>query len=302
MQISDFSLRNMRTFCAVVENQGFSGAQAVLGMSQPAISTHIKDLEESLGFRICQRGRGGFVLTDKGQIVYEKSKKILSNFENYKAELGELRKVLTGTLNFGFADNVISDKQFPLQKIISTYLERDQDVEIKVVVGSPDSQEKDLLNNSLHLAIGPFRNFLSQLSYDHIYDEKHSLYCGLSHPLFDKPKNHINFADITDSHLVIRSYLGLLELNEIGPINATAQVSNMEAAAFMILSGKFIGYLPDHFAEHWVKSGEMRAIDHLGLERISRFYMVTRQSPQPPKFVRAFMNDIKSTIQSNKNS
>ena len=57
MRISDFTLRNLRTFCAVAEHGGFLGAQAVLGMSQPAISAHIKDLEVALGFPLCRRGR-----------------------------------------------------------------------------------------------------------------------------------------------------------------------------------------------------------------------------------------------------
>lgn len=300
MQITDFSLRNMRTFCAVVENQGFSGAQAILGMSQPAISIHIKDLETTLGFRLCQRGRGGFILTGKGEIFYKKSKQILGDFENYKSEIGELKQLLTGTLTIGFIDNIITDSQFPFHKIIAKYWERDPKVEIKVQVASPDIHEKDLLNNSIQLAIGPFRNFISSLTYEHIYDEKHSLYCGTGNSFFNKENKDVTLSDIAQSPLVVRSYLGIEELKGIGAMNSSAQVSNMETSAFLIRSGKFVGYLPDHFAKIWVDRGEMRAINHLGLEKTSPFYLAMRCSPTPPKFVRVFKDDIYNILKMQK--
>ncbi|MDP6413186.1 MAG: hypothetical protein QF352_11370 [Arenicellales bacterium] len=37
-------------------------------------------------------------------------------------------------------------------------------------------------------------------------------------------------------------------------------VAHMESTALLILSGKYIGYLPDHFAQRWVDNGLMRAI------------------------------------------
>src|SRR3546814_6382576 len=39
-----------------------------------------------------------------------------------------------------------------------------------------------------------------------------------------------------------------------------AVVHQIEAAALLILTGRFIGFLPDHYADEWVAKGEMRAI------------------------------------------
>ena len=73
MQVSNSDLTSLAVFRSVVEHRGFLGAQVALGLSQSAVSFHIKGLEQRLGFRLCRRGRSGFELTDRGAIVYDQS-------------------------------------------------------------------------------------------------------------------------------------------------------------------------------------------------------------------------------------
>jgi len=40
-------------------------------------------------------------------------------------------------------------------------------------------------------------------------------------------------------------------------LNAKASASDREGIAFLILTGKFIGFLPEHYAKHWVERGMM---------------------------------------------
>ena len=55
----------------VAQCGGFAAAQVALNVGQSTISRQIGDLEERLGMRLCQRGRAGFRLTDKGWVVDE---------------------------------------------------------------------------------------------------------------------------------------------------------------------------------------------------------------------------------------
>ena len=50
-------------------------------------------------------------------------------------------------------------------------------------------------------------------------------------------------------------------------LNCTASASEREGMAFLILTGRYIGYLPDHYAQAWVQQGRLRA-----LKPTSRFY------------------------------
>jgi hypothetical protein len=57
----DFKL--LRIFVCVARHQGFAKAQQELNLTTSAISTYMGQLETRLGFKLCERGRGGFSLT-----------------------------------------------------------------------------------------------------------------------------------------------------------------------------------------------------------------------------------------------
>ncbi len=61
--LSDLDLRLIRVFLAIVDAGGISSAQATLNVGQSTISTQLATLETRLGYRLCERGRGGFALT-----------------------------------------------------------------------------------------------------------------------------------------------------------------------------------------------------------------------------------------------
>ena len=66
-QLHDVDLQLLRLFLGVVESNGFSAAQGELGLSQSSISQQMAKLETRLGYRVCNRGKGGFSLTPKGE-------------------------------------------------------------------------------------------------------------------------------------------------------------------------------------------------------------------------------------------
>ena len=61
-QLTDLDLRLIRVFLAIVDAGGVSPAQATLNVGQSTISTQLATLETRLGYRLCERGRGGFSL------------------------------------------------------------------------------------------------------------------------------------------------------------------------------------------------------------------------------------------------
>ncbi|HMQ92649.1 MAG TPA: LysR family transcriptional regulator [Amaricoccus sp.] len=296
MRISDFTLRNLRTFCAVTEHGGFLAAQAVLGMSQPAISAHIKDLEVSLGFPLCRRGRGGFALTEKGAEVYARAREMLSRVEDCESRLGELRQALTGHLRIGLVDSEAANPGLPVADAIRRFFSRDQDVQLTFEIGTPDVLEKALLVGDLQLAISPFPTRLPNIDYRPVYEEVHALYCGRNHPLFDVGPDAVTLAELARHPMTVRPYLRRAELAAWDAPRIVAAASNMEAQAILIASGCFLGFLPTHYARPWVEAGEMRPIDHLGLAWRSPFQVATRVRPDPPQIVRLFLQDLQSAV------
>ena len=297
MRISDFTLRNLRTFCAVAEHGGFLGAQAVLGMSQPAISAHIKDLEVGLGFPLCRRGRAGFALTEKGEAVYARAKEMLAGRRGLR---GAPRRAAPGAdraPRIGLVDSEATNPELPVAEAIRRFFARDNDVELSLDIGTPDWLEKALLTGDIQLGIGPFPTRAPNLDYLPVWEEVHALYCGRHHPLFAAPPEAITRAELGRHAMTVRPYLRHAELAAWEAPRIVASVSNMEAQAILIASGRFLGFLPTHYARPWVASGEMRAIDHLGIEWRSPFLLATRARPLPPQIVRVFQQDLLAALQ-----
>ncbi|KEZ72715.1 LysR family transcriptional regulator, partial [Pseudomonas syringae pv. syringae FF5] len=75
----------------------------------------------------------------------------------------------------------------------------------------------------------------------------------------------------------------------------TASASDREGIAFLILTGRYIGYLPDHYANAWVQEGRLRA-----LKPDSKFYdlnlvTVTRKGRRPHLVLESFLETLAAT-------
>lgn len=72
--LEDFKLK---VFMAVAENGSFTIAAKALGVTQPAVSQNIAELERNMGAELFTRGRGSVTLTAAGIIFKEYAEKIL---------------------------------------------------------------------------------------------------------------------------------------------------------------------------------------------------------------------------------
>lgn len=296
MRISDYTIRNLRTFCAVVEHGGFGPAQAVIGAGASVISTHMRDLEHALGFQLCHRGRGGFAVTRKGQEVYQEARRLLASVEDCEASLDALRRVMSGNLRIGIVDSEADNPDLPVHAGIARFLAREHEVHIRLEVATPEILAKGLQTGDIHVAIGPFPDRQPNISYQPIYSERHALYCGRDHPLFALPGTEHSPEVLAGQIVAVRSYLRNTEFAALDDIKIGATVSSMEAQVILIRSGRFLGFLPVHFAQGWVERGKMRELRVTGLGWESQFWLALRQRPEPSQMVQKFADDMLAAL------
>lgn len=289
MRLSPSDLKALTVFRAVVEHNGFLGAQVDLGLSQSAISFHLKLLEERLGYRLCRRGRGGFSLTDRGAIVYERSKAVFTAMSAFESELGALREKLTGTLRIGIVDNTVTDPALPMCEVIDAFLRQADGAELRITIGEPEFLIGEVGNSGIDIAIVPETRRYRGLEFQRFHKEAHSLYCGREHPLYHLGEDEISADRITGHRFTVRPYAQLQDLQHYPGAIVGARASNMEAQAMFILSGHFVGYLPNHYANQWIARGELRPLLRKMTQIRSPFYIVTRLMSHRPVLVRAFL-------------
>ncbi|EBA18257.1 transcriptional regulator, LysR family protein [Roseobacter sp. SK209-2-6] len=288
-------LRNtlLETFVTVVDCGGFSDAQFALGVTQSAISIRIRDLETSLGYRLCERGRGGFRLTERGEIAYQKARDILRSARDFDAELMELRDTISGDLRIGVVDSIDSLPGLNLVGGLQRFLARPNEVRVEVVVASPTDLTQQLISGELNVAIAPFRNQVPELEYVELCSEEHRLYCAKGHPLFDAEDCEINPETIGQYQLCQRSY-DMLVSPELDSPEPTAIVANMEAMAMLIETGHFLGALPTHFAHSRIVEGRFREIGKSQMRWNSTFYLATRRVHVLRHAVELFTQDLQN--------
>lgn len=286
-------LRNtlLETFVAVVDYGGFSDAQFALGITQSAISIRIRDLETALGYRVCERGRGGFRLTERGEIAYHKAKDIMRSARDFDAELLELRDVTTGDLRIGIVDAVNSLEDLNLEQSLKRFLDRPNEVRLEIVVASPTELTQQLITGELHVAIAPFRNQVADLTYMELCQEEHRLYCSQQHSLFDLPDDKVDMGLISRHQICQRSYsmLGSPELQSQDP---KAIVANMEAMATLIGTGHYLGPLPVHFVQNHLQDENFKELAPDRLRWTSTFYLATRSINLHRRAVELFVADV----------
>lgn len=292
MQVAQSDLRSLMVFRAVVEHRSFLGAQVALGMSQSAVSFHIKALEDRFGFRLCRRGRSGFELTDRGAALYEKSKALFIALNAFESDVGTLKHRITGTLRLGLVDNTITDEDLPIHRVIGILSRKAPEALVRIMIDDPEALVTEVGNGGIDIAIIPEVQPVAGLKFTRFRDERHSLYCAVGHPLFVSAPATLTLAAIEAHPFVVRPYANRRELQHFPNAVVKASASNMEAQAMFVLSGQFLGYLPDHYADAWVRQGRFRALlpEETGL--LSPFMIATRQAERPPAVLDLFMREL----------
>lgn len=256
-RVSDTDIRLFRLFKAIVDAKGLGPAVVELGISRSTISTHLSELETRLGMRLGERRRGGFRLTEAGSAVYSAVCSLMNSLDHFQNEINTLESDLKGELTVALSDNNIWHSSLKLVESISKFLSGAPQVRLNLLILSPNEMEARIIDGDVDIGISPIIRKIPTLQYEERIVENSFVYCGRNHPLFSVPDEEINISDIIDSDIVHSDYIFNDEM--IKPIDKGYIKSNhLEASAILILSGRYLSFLTDYYAEHWVSRGEMR--------------------------------------------
>lgn len=261
MHLDNFDLRLLRLFVTIVESGGFSAAQRKLGIYQSAISSKMLDLETRLDMKLCQRGRKGFQLTPEGKQVYDATLNLLKLIDQYEDQMGQIRHVIFGHIRIGVSDNIATHPDCKLHQSMRAFCKLCPHVSLTIEVYDSAQIETLLLQGRLDIGITSPEKEISGLSYQYLFEEKQRLYAAPTHPVFHDAPELITRKKILEYPITGRGKAhSVTPLDQSLGLKARAVSSHMEGTLHLVLSGEFIGYLPDHYARTWVERGELRQI------------------------------------------
>lgn len=289
--VTDNDLRLLRVFRAVANCGGFAAAELELNINRSTISRHIKDLETRLGVTLCRRGPGGFALTPEGEQVYRSAEKMTAAMADFQLEVAALHQQLGGSLVLAIFDKTASNPACRIHRALATFDSVAPKVRPEVHVEPINAIERGVIEGRFQLGIIPNHRPSASLDYHPLFEEQMYLYCAAGHPLFDAPARAITAASLRRARYVgIGYHSPNMEAARRLGLERHATAHDQEAVAHLVLSGRYLGHLPDHYAETFVAKGVMRPLLPESFGYLCQFSAIVRHAPPPSRPVQVLLD------------
>jgi LysR family transcriptional regulator, transcriptional activator for bauABCD operon len=189
----------------------------------------------------------------------------------------------------GLFDKTATNPMARLPQALGLFRQQAPQVTLELTVGSLHQLEAAVIDGRMGLAVVPDHRRSDSLSYAPLFPENMYLYAAQGHPLFDTA------SEADWDTLRRQDYAGLafhspnMEVTHRFGLKRTASVNDQEALALLVLSGCYIGFLPDHYAEVFLRQGRLRRLGPADAGYEVQFVAITRATPAPARPVKAFL-------------
>lgn len=290
-QLDDMDLRLLKVFKGVVDCGGMTAAELELNIGTSTISRHIKDLETRLGLVLCRRGRAGFALTEEGQRIYDETQRLLASVDSFRAGVDDIHGRMGGTLELAVFDKTATNPLAHIDDAIALFCAEAPEVQPNLHVASINEIERGIIDGRFQVGIIPAHRSSRSLRYTELFGETMLLYCGKRHPLFGADHRTLTWAKLRQYHFAGLGYHSPnMELSHREQLARRASGFDQEAIATLVLSGRFLGFLPDHYAEVFERRGLMQPVAPKRFFYACQFVSLLRRSPQPTRVALLFQD------------
>jgi DNA-binding transcriptional LysR family regulator len=135
--MTQLNLHRLSIFMTVVESGGFSAAAQKLYMSQPSVSNHVRNLEQSLQTTLIDRSGPRIRPTAEGEVLVEYARRVFLLTEEAVAAIREVSGVQSGRLEVG-GTTTVGTYLLPRQ-IVKRLL--DGELGVAIVAGQPGAPQ-----------------------------------------------------------------------------------------------------------------------------------------------------------------
>ena len=143
----DFRLKIFHTVARV---KSFTKTAEILGLTQPAITFQMKNLEEEFRTRLFNRDQNRITLTETGKILCRYAEKILGEYENANIEIAKVTGRLGGEIRIGVASLL---GRYFLPKLIGMFKQKYPNIKIIMLVGNSAQLIQEIQEHTVDLVI-----------------------------------------------------------------------------------------------------------------------------------------------------
>ncbi|TQD34062.1 LysR substrate-binding domain-containing protein [Rhodobacter capsulatus] len=124
------TLRQLQVFAAVARHKSYTRAAEELHLTQPAVFTQVKQLEDALGAVLLDRIGKRLFLTEAGQAVLATARETLEGIERLEMQLADLQGLRRGRLRLA----IVSTAQYFLPRLLGAFCTENPGIEVALTV------------------------------------------------------------------------------------------------------------------------------------------------------------------------
>lgn len=143
-------IRQLRAFVAISEAKTFTAGAKLVHVTQAAISMQIRQLEDEVGVPIFIRTPRRVILTEAGELLLDRARKILREHDTALMEVAEIAGAEYGRLRIGSSSSMFASLQLP--KILQKLKEKFPNSELTVISGTSQTLVEKISHGDIDVA------------------------------------------------------------------------------------------------------------------------------------------------------
>ncbi|MBP1876313.1 HTH-type transcriptional activator CmpR [Ensifer adhaerens] len=290
--MKNITFRQLKSILAIEKHAKIVGAAKVLGLTAPAVTLQLKQIEAEAGVSLFDRMAHGMFPTEAGHAVLSAARDIEQRLAQLEEELDAFKGVKRGRIAVG----AVSTVKYFAQPMLAAFAALYPNIDLELFIERRAETVERLRNRTIDVALlgRPPREFSVRAA---IFGE-HSLIavCARHHPLVGR--HSISKSEIAREHFYLRSpdsgtrvffdrFMSDIPGRAEGPNTEMESIEDIKRA---ILSDNGIAFLAAHSVAAEVQAGKLAILDVVGLPIRRQWFAVSRTDRAMTPLISAFEN------------
>ena len=270
----------LKVFYTVALRLNFTKAATELYISQPAVSKHIQELEETYKTKLFERNGSKIALTPAGKLLLKHTKSIFEIYREIDFDMSSFINERQGLLRLG-ASTTIS--QYIISPVLARFHQKQKDIKVNLLNGNTEQIENALINKEIEIGIVEGQSKNQSIKYIPFLKDELVLVCNTKNALVKQ--NEISLEDLKAMKFITRERgSGTLEvieyaLKQVGvkltDLQIEMQLGSTESIKSYLLNSDCFAFMSIHAVSKELTNKELIVLDveKLSIER--HFYIIT---------------------------
>lgn len=240
------SIRQLQFLIALAEEETFTLAAKRCNVTQPTLSTAIKETERGLGVQLVEREKRGVVFTEAGKIAVARAKIVVAELEELSLNVVKTGDPLTGSFRLG-AIPTIAPFIFP--QLTGVLKQTYPKLKLFLSEDKIDNLAEFLRNRSIDAALLALPWKLPGIDIENLFDDEFLLLAPVRHNLLNKKTLHASDLQpkemllLEDGHCLRQHALSVCALHNTRH-NASLAATSLLTLVHMVVNGLGVSMLP----------------------------------------------------------